>query len=997
MNLPTQVSCIVLFFLLNGQFGFAQATELPKVATDTTATAPAFPEGVEARKQTLSRIGEAIANEAYEQAVEQAKEVLAEAELQRDTANIRDAYQLLSKAYHYLGDTLQRNHYHQLHQELAANYGLRLGEDFDLEILNVPNTARVIYDELKILKDAKGVHTIEEVTSGPIATQFDHNHTIPVGNDLYTARSNPYPRQLKARLDVNAVYWVALRVTGSSDKSGRYYFSLAAADRSWARSWDWSWDKVDLYYAHDAGGWVRKKLGTALLPDEKDFPGANNDFYLDLPQGKTMMVYLRLEGWSKEALSQPPPIQLLWKDESIIHQFGHYYRIPTEFTHEHPNVPILNRVFHINSSLQFVEDPQGEYDLSMIRSQWNQLEPKYAPQLTKGLPLYWAKMQIVGNPKRSGPQYFALSRKWKRAEIFIPDASGVYQKQLTGSGVKEKVIHAHQNIFQLPVYAADSITVYMRLKARSINVLSELPQFELLHTDSPIVAISNDTFHATLNLLTGVLLIQFLYFLILFLINREDIYLYLSLALFGLFVLYVPSIPGLRWTQDFYSFFSVFGFLSANIGLLKYVETFINLHQLSKRGYRLFRICFTTYLILSVLLVVYSVMPFFSEVVSEKFQLIVIVLPWMILLGIIGVVILGVIGLIKKARDAKSLFLFTLFMLLALGSVFFTFGSVGGSGVFSVFFVSILLAILGLSYITANRIKQLRKDQAEKEKAQASERAKHQFLANMSHEIRTPMNAIKGMTDILIRRNPKADQKEYLNGIKQSSDSLLVIINDILDISKIEAGKITLEKKPFSVNELLDNVATIMQFKAEEKGLLLQKDSPDEPVRVNGDSTRLRQILINLAGNAIKFTEKGVVTMALRTEPTDDEHLSLHFTVSDTGIGIDEDRLDKIFKSFEQAYADTTRKFGGTGLGLSISKKLVELHGGKIWVESEKGKGSRFHFTIPCEVAKTAAPTAQSGTAVSTSTVPPQRDTHLVGRRQHLQCYRGGGRTGRHH
>jgi signal transduction histidine kinase len=248
---------------------------------------------------------------------------------------------------------------------------------------------------------------------------------------------------------------------------------------------------------------------------------------------------------------------------------------------------------------------------------------------------------------------------------------------------------------------------------------------------------------------------------------------------------------------------------------------------------------------------------------------------------------------------------------------------------------------------------------AEKEKAQASERAKHQFLANMSHEIRTPMNAIKGMTDILLRRDPKNTQLEYLNGIKQSSDSLLVIINDILDISKIEAGKITLEKEPFSVNELLDNVATIMQFKAEEKGLFLQKDIPDEPVRVYGDSTRLRQILINLVGNAIKFTEKGGVTMALRTEPADDEHLSLHFTVSDTGIGIDEDRLDKIFKSFEQAYADTTRKFGGTGLGLSISKKLVELHGGQIWVESEKGKGSQFHFTIPyitVQEEKTTAP-----------------------------------------
>ena len=236
---------------------------------------------------------------------------------------------------------------------------------------------------------------------------------------------------------------------------------------------------------------------------------------------------------------------------------------------------------------------------------------------------------------------------------------------------------------------------------------------------------------------------------------------------------------------------------------------------------------------------------------------------------------------------------------------------------------------------------------SEKEKALASERAKHQFLANMSHEIRTPMNAIKGMTEILIRRNPKAEQKEYLDSIKQSSDSLLIVINDILDLSKIEASKIELEKEPFSINELMNNVHMMMQFKAEEKGLELMKDVPNEPLQVNGDATRLRQILVNLIGNAIKFTEKGVVVTRVELD-----NEGVHFTVSDTGVGIGADRLEKIFESFEQAYANTTRKFGGTGLGLSISKKLVELHGGKIWVESQKGKGSQFHFVIPYEIAE---------------------------------------------
>ncbi len=241
--------------------------------------------------------------------------------------------------------------------------------------------------------------------------------------------------------------------------------------------------------------------------------------------------------------------------------------------------------------------------------------------------------------------------------------------------------------------------------------------------------------------------------------------------------------------------------------------------------------------------------------------------------------------------------------------------------------------------------------EAEKEKAKASEKAKQQFLANMSHEIRTPMNAIKGMTDILLRRTPQSEQLSYLNAIKESSNSLLVIINDILDISKIEAGKIDLEEIPFSLKEVVDNVNMIMNFKVEEKGLLLKMDMKEGIAdKVIGDPTRLHQILLNLTGNAIKFTEKGMVTIQLKTEEFDDGKMMANFCVSDTGVGIGKDHLEKIFETFEQAYSDTMRKFGGTGLGLSISKKLVEIQGGKIWAESKKGKGSQFYFTIPFKV-----------------------------------------------
>lgn len=264
-----------------------------------------------------------------------------------------------------------------------------------------------------------------------------------------------------------------------------------------------------------------------------------------------------------------------------------------------------------------------------------------------------------------------------------------------------------------------------------------------------------------------------------------------------------------------------------------------------------------------------------------------------------------------------------------------------------------------------------------KEKAESSERAKQQFLANMSHEIRTPMNAIKGMTDILLRRSPKEDQMVYLNAIKESSNSLLVVINDILDLSKVEAGKVELEKVSFSPTEVIRNVATIMQLKAEEKGLLLQVNVEDGlPAQVSGDPTRLHQVLLNLTGNAIKFTEKGIVSIHLKAiEEGPSDLLHAQFCISDTGIGIDENRLEKIFGAFDQAYADTSRKYGGTGLGLSISKKLVELQDGKIWVDSRKEKGSQFYFKIPYPIL------AQHTVTSQTAERHPQLDiaAHLKG------------------
>lgn len=958
--------CLALLFL-----SFQSLAQQPAILDSLAQALPGLPESEKlAMHRRLFAVERTLP---LPERISFQKKVIDLAAENRDTFFLRNGYARLADLYRTQGDTLGSRQWRQRHREIAVAYGWPVDHGYEsrwnfynMDFTNISNG-------FLIFRDQGGALDFEDVVASDFSDHWTLNTTLDEG------------------IDTTAVYWAKLKVKGSEGQAVRQLFNVGYGTRSW--------DQIDLYVSEPGGEWTHQRLGLALPAAERPVRDAFNFFFVDLKPAEVKTLILRLERPNPTNIPRLIALRAI-RAEGLSELEG--YR-PLRLWPDSVQGYASQR---ISRSLEVVTDTFGTYELEEVQKIWsgesqmNDWRSFRSSQYT-----YWLKVRLLGSLAHSGDLLFLVGdgpHFWREINIFIPDGGGGFDQLDSGDRrwPHRKTIPDPENLFRVHLSAGDTMDVFLRMKP-DVGTDGFPSSFALQEVEPTSFWTKKTTDYFRWGGLYGMISLQALFFIVLFLMVREKLHLYYFIFLAGIFLatflISNPWFPDLRKM----SAVSLIGGISLAVwGFLKYEESLLDVARHLPRLSRYVRLFSWILLAFAPLLlaILFSILYFPFDEVQVNIQWLVSFFALAAILvlfgGLVLMLIINVQALRKKIPLARfftvanlvlllSTFSLTVFLLTTLtleglgiipeedrASVF----SSWVESLFALATIGLILALIlfatAIGYRT-NLLKkekekalqrQLASEQAVNQRLRQVDQLKDQFLANTSHELRTPLHGIIGLSESMIDQTETPRHRENLEMIVSSGRRLASMVDDILDFSKLREKEIVLQRKAVDMHTLAGIVLRSLAPLARGKYLQLINDIPADPPPVAGDENRLQQVLYNLVGNAVKFTETGFVRLGSREilPPTsrggeDGASGKITFFVEDTGIGIPEDKRKAIFQEFEQGDGATTREYAGTGLGLSISKRLVELHGGEMWVESEVGRRSTFFFSLPVSTEKAVA------------------------------------------
>lgn len=634
------------------------------------------------------------------------------------------------------------------------------------------------------------------------------------------------------------------------------------------------------------------------------------------------------------------------------------------------------RFNHIYNTLFILDDPEGNLSIDQVASREMHDAFRRNQTTTEDLSdpdlVHWVRLRLRGHPEEDGDYLFMVgsdSYTWQDIQVYVPQALGGFSIQRTGSSLlpEDKSVQDWRSFFRVQLPAGGDKTIYLRLKTpNNITIPSKV---FINHMNETYMNETAQQSRFNNGIFMGILWVQGVYFLLLFLSVRDKSYFFYVIYILALALLVMAGLYYNRFFPrqgEYKMFIYLIVLWMAAFGMLRFTDSYLNLKEVLPKGRRLVWIFKVLYAVVGFIAIImlgfdYQLNQRFSrDLINTLSQFIGNAYVFLIPIGLILIMIVGVMAMRKRYSPARYFLIANTFLILGVGIPFvlllFNLQGVSFQKTMLSAQIGVVLQLSFFALGVGHKQKLLeseKRDALQKnleleheanEKLRQADKLKDEFLANTSHELRTPLNGIIGIAEALYAGAAKDDpqkMEENLSVIINSGRRLNTLVNDLLDFSKLRNYDIDLQLKPIDLAGLTKVVLTLCEQLMRGKTLALHHDIPEDLPAVWADENRLQQILYNLVGNAIKFTPEGSVTVSARHKGD-----FVEIRVTDTGIGIPEDKQARIFEQFEQADGSIAREYGGTGLGLSITKKLIELHGGEIWVSSKEGEGSTFYFTI---------------------------------------------------